>query len=58
MTIRAIEGIHPEGAVVSFTWDSDGTGMRAIHWVDGVVREPVITFGWASCDDAGARRAR
>ncbi len=45
MTIRAIEGIHPDGAVVSFVWDANGPGTMSIHWAGDLVRELVITFG-------------
>ena len=45
MSIRTIEGIHPDGAVVAFTWDANGPGTMTIHWVAGKVSELVITFG-------------
>jgi hypothetical protein len=45
MTIRTIEGIHSDTAVVAFTWDANGDGTMRITWTDGLVRELVITFG-------------
>ena len=45
MTIRTIEGIHNDTAVVGFTWDANGPGTMRITWSAGLVQELVITFG-------------
>lgn len=45
MTMRTIEGIHSDTAVVGFTWDANGAGTMRITWTDGLVQELVITFG-------------
>ena len=45
MTIRTIEGIRNDTALVAFTWDANGAGTMRITWTDDLVQELVITFG-------------
>ena len=45
MTVREIEGIHSDTALVAFTWDANGAGTMRITWTEGLVQELVIAFG-------------
>jgi hypothetical protein len=45
MTIRTIEGIHNDTAVVAFAWDANGPGTMRMTWSGGLVQELVITLG-------------
>jgi steroid Delta-isomerase len=45
MTIRSIDEIDADTALITFTWDAGGAGTMQLRWVDGLVAELVITFG-------------